>query len=86
MLKFLLDVLQLAIALRLGYLAIKWLIFRKKKKRRRKSVVKKIGKLITNRLHYELDLMLKKQNEALHPSKTSDGKVVPFKKVQQKQY
>lgn len=80
MLKFLFDVLQLAIVIKLGYLGLRRLFFRKKKYRK-KSIARKVYQLINNRIHYKLNAMLKKQKEALYPSKTSDGKVVPFKKT-----
>lgn len=84
MMKFLLDILQIAIALKIVWIVGKWLIRRKKKgtRGRRRSVISKLYALVGNKIHYRLDSMLKKQKEALRPQtdKTSGGKVVQFRK------
>ncbi len=84
MMKFLTDILQIAIAMKILYMVVKWAFFRKRRKTSRKSVVSKIGMLISNRIHYTLNCKLTAQKEALqlsvNKSKTSNPNVVQFRK------
>lgn len=75
--KFLLDVLQIAVAIRVLYGLGKWLLHRKK----RRTALSKVWRLISRRIHYRLDTALKKQREALYPKTSPNGKVVPLRKT-----
>jgi hypothetical protein len=75
--KFLWDVLQIAIAIRILYGLGKWLL----RKKKRKSMSSKVWRLISNRIHYRLDTALKTQREALYPKTSPDGKIVPLRKT-----
>jgi hypothetical protein len=77
MIKFLLDVLQIAIVLKLAWSTGKWLL----RKKKRKSMSSKVWRLISNRIHYRLDTAIKKQRDALYPKTSPDGKVVPLRKT-----
>lgn len=76
--KVILDLIQIAIVVRMGYSLIKWAFG--STKRHKKSIVGKIMKLVSNRIHYHLDNALKKQKEAFYPS-AEYGKVIPFRKT-----
>lgn len=76
--KAILDLLQIAIVVRMGYSLIRWAIGGTK--RRKKSIAGKVMKLVSNRIHYRLDNALKKQKEVFYPS-SEYGKVIPFKKT-----
>lgn len=79
--KFLLDLLQISIAARVGYSFLKWAI--RGTKRRKKGIASKIMKLITNKIHYKLDNALKKQKEVISSSKQKKieypSNVIPFR-------
>jgi hypothetical protein len=75
--KFLWDVLQIAIAIRILYGLGKWLL----RKKKRKSMSSKVWRLISNRVHHRLDIAIKKQRDALYPKASRDGKVVPLRKT-----
>lgn len=77
--KFLFDVFQIIIVAKIGYSILKWAI--KGTKSRKKSIVSKIMKLVSNKIHYHLDNALKKQRKVLYPKNTS-SKVIPIKKTQ----
>lgn len=83
MIEFLIDVLQIAIMIKLAIVGFKWLFFRKKKKYKRTSIAKKITMLVTNKIHYKLDTMLKEQRKAFKvDQESSDGKIIPIRKTQ----
>ena len=78
--KFLSNVLQIMIISKIGYSLIKWIL--RGKKRRKKSIVGKIMKLFTNKIHYRLNNALKKQREAHYPPTVSENNnVIPFRKT-----
>jgi hypothetical protein len=82
MLNFLIDVLQIAIVLRLVYAGVKWILFRKRKKSH-KSMLVKLWMLISRRIHHNLNSRLTKQTEYFRlekGEKTSDSKVIPLRK------
>jgi len=80
--KFILNVLQLIIVVRVGYSLLKWMIFTKKKS---KSIASKIMKLATNKIHYRLDNALRNQSKTFKVKKQTDviatSNVVPFRKT-----
>lgn len=80
--KMMFDALQLLVIGRIVYSLIKW-SFRSKKKKR--SIIKKIGKLVSNRIHYHLDNAIKKQKKVLHADKNKEvalpSNVIPFRKI-----
>ena len=76
--KVILDLLQIAIVVKMGYTLIRWAIGGTKKGK--KSIIRKIMKLVSNRIHYRLDNALQNQNEAFYPS-SEYGKVMPFRKT-----
>ena len=78
MINFFIDILQILVVLRLGYSLMKFVFYKKQNKR---SITYKAYKLVHNKINYKLDIALKKQKEALYPSRTSDGKVVPIRKT-----
>lgn len=78
MTKVLMDMLQITIVVRMGYSLIKWVLGSTKK--HKKSIVRKFTKLISNKVHYKLDNVLKKQKELQSPS-FSGGKVIPLKRT-----
>lgn len=78
--KFLSDALQIMIILKIGYSLIKWTL--RSKKRGKKSIVGKIMKFFTNKIHYRLDNALKKQKEDIYPPTVSENSnVIPFRKT-----
>lgn len=83
MMKFLLDVLQIVILIKLSYSVVKWVLGVRKSKR--KSIASKIVKLLSNRIHYQLDNALKKQKQTLRPThgfvKPTNAKVIPLRKT-----
>lgn len=79
MMKAVFDIIQLAVVVKLGYTLIKWAI--KGAKSRKKSIVSKIMKLISNKIHYKLDNALKKQKDLMYPSSSDNGKVIPFRQT-----
>jgi transcription initiation factor IIE alpha subunit len=82
MLKFLIDVLQIAIVLRLIYAGVKWILFRKNRKNH-KSMLVKVWMLISRRIHHNLNSRLTQQTEAFQSektAKTSEGKVIPLRR------
>lgn len=72
MIKFLFEVLQLVVALRLLYAVLKWMVSDKKK-----SIAYKLYKIITRKIHRKLDAMLKEQE----PTCQRNAKVVAFRKA-----
>ena len=86
MLNFLLNVLQIAVAIKVIHYGLKRILFRKKFKSKtsRKSVACKIGMLISNRIHHYLNCKLTAQKEALqlsrNKSKTPNPKVIPIRR------
>lgn len=76
--KFIFDLLQIAIVVRMGYFILRWAV--KSTKSYKKSIVGKVIKLVSNRIHYRLDNALKKQKKKLYPS-VEHNNVVPFKKT-----
>lgn len=81
--KFLLDTVQLIIAVRVSYSLLKWIFFAKKKGQ--KSISKKVWKLCTNRIHHLLDNALRNQKKKIYSTKQKDivypSNVVPLRKT-----
>lgn len=70
MIKFLFEVLQLVVALRLLYAVLKWMVSDKKK-----SIAYKLYKIITRKIHRKLDAMLQED------TRQHSSKVVAFRKA-----
>jgi len=92
MLKFLLEILEIVIVLKISYKLLKYFLFRKKStksKRKGLSITGKIWVLISRRVHYKLNQMLKTQKESLASANTeiqdpSNTKVVNIRKYKSK--
>ena len=81
MMKFLFDVFQLAIVIKLGYTGLKWLTGNKKKKKYGKSMLGKIWVIVSMRIHHYLNQKIRQQKEFIRAERAKkDSKVVPLKK------
>lgn len=91
MIKFLIDMIQIAIMVNLIWIVLKWTIFRKvgKKGKSSKGIISKCVTLVSRSIHHKLDEMLKTQKESLAPLKQdspqkediSNPKVIPLTKA-----
>lgn len=86
MIKFLLDVLQIVVLVKLGYSFIKWLL--SSKKRHKRSIVNKVWRLlVTNKIHYRLDNALRNQKKEFETTvnakhaEVTNAKVIPLRKT-----
>jgi len=80
MIKFLINILEIAIILRVLYKTVRWLWGGRKKRKYRKTILGKVILLISRRIHYSLDCMIKKQKESLANSKQDQKKVIDFRR------
>lgn len=74
--KMMLDMLQIAIVVKMGYSLIRWVFSGTKK---RKSIAGKVMNLATRKIHFYLDNALRNQKEKYSPIKKG-GNVIPLKR------
>lgn len=76
--KFLLNLFQLVVFIKV----CSWLAKGLFKKSRKRSIAKKVFRLITNRIHYYLDNAIRRQKRKLQPSQKNlvPSNVIPFPK------
>ena len=80
--KLLFDLFQLVILIKVSCWVVKGLF--KKSKKRRKSIAGKVFRLISNRVHHQLDNALKRQKRKLQPSQKNvvyPSNVIPFRQT-----
>lgn len=76
MIKFIINVLEIAVILRVSYKTVRFLFWRKKGNKHKKSIIGKVWLLASRNIHHALDQKIKAQKESLAGTQQSDDKVV----------
>jgi len=71
MIKFMMDLIQIAIMINLLRLVLKWTVFKKHKGSKKRSAIQKVILISKRRIHQRLDAKLKEQKES--PAQSSDN-------------
>jgi hypothetical protein len=77
MIKFIVDIIEIIIVFKILMWGIRHIFKIRKNKKYKRSIIKKLKILISNRIHYQLNKMLRNQREKL--SIKSEDKVVTIK-------